>query len=98
MFLAALIGWVFFRATDFAMARRLLATMFTPTAGAGVPEVGLVLLVLSIAAWWSMVGPNAFDMDHEKGWRWRVALAASFGASLALIAGGRESPFLYFQF
>ena len=98
MFLAALIGWVFFRATDFTMARRLLASMFTPTAGAGVPEVGLVLLVLSFAAWWSMVGPNAFDMDHEKGWRWRVALAASFGASLALIAGGRESPFLYFQF
>jgi hypothetical protein len=63
-----------------------------------VPEVGLVLLVLSFAAWWSMVGPNAFEMDHEKGWRWRVALAASFGASLALIAGGRESPFLYFQF
>ena len=98
MFVAALIGWVFFRATDFTMARRLLTSMFMSTAGAGVPEVGLVLLVLSVAAWWSMRGPNAFDMDHEQGWRWRVALAASFGASLALIAGGRESPFLYFQF
>jgi alginate O-acetyltransferase complex protein AlgI len=98
MFLATLIGWVFFRATDFTMARRLLTTMFLPTGGATVPETGLVLLVLSVAAWWSMVGPNAFDIDHEKSWRWRVALAASFGTSLALIAGGRESPFLYFQF
>jgi len=98
MFLAALVGWVFFRATDFSMARRLLTTMFSPTGGATVPELGLVLLLLSVAAWWSMRGPNAFDIDHEKGWRWRVALAASLGASLALIAGGRESPFLYFQF
>ena len=98
MFLAAVVGWVFFRATDFSMARRLLTTMFSPTGGATVPEVGLVLLLLSVAAWWSMRGPNAFDIDHEKGRRWRVALAASLGASLALIAGGRESPFLYFQF
>jgi alginate O-acetyltransferase complex protein AlgI len=98
MFLAVLIGWVFFRATDFGMARSLLATMFSPVAGAGVPAVGLVLLLLTVAAWWSMAGPNPLEMNHERGWRWRVALAASFGGSLALIAGGRESPFLYFQF
>ncbi|HEX5632295.1 MAG TPA: MBOAT family protein [Gemmatimonadales bacterium] len=98
MFLAALIGWVFFRATDFGMARTLLASMFSPVTGAGVPELGLVLLLLTIAAWWSMAGPNPLEMNHERGWRWRMALAASFGGSLALIAGGRESPFLYFQF
>ena len=42
----------------------------------------------------------AFDIDAE--WRPRprhaVALAAAFGACLALIAGSGPSPFLYFQF
>jgi hypothetical protein len=47
-----------------------------------------------------MIGPNAFDLDAE--WtprpRHAVALAAAFGACLALIAGSGPSPFLYFQF
>jgi hypothetical protein len=47
-----------------------------------------------------MFGPNAFDIDAE--WkprpRYAFALAAAFGACLALIAGSGPSPFLYFQF
>jgi alginate O-acetyltransferase complex protein AlgI len=98
MFLAALVGWVFFRATDFGMAWALLGKLFLPATGATVPQAGLALAALGVAAWWSMAGPNPLEMNHERGYRWRVALAASFGATLALIAGGRESPFLYFQF
>jgi alginate O-acetyltransferase complex protein AlgI len=99
MFLLALVGWVFFRAVDFRMAMGLLRTMFVPTAGALVDQLPLALLVLAIAAWWAMVGPNAFDMSHRlAGFRRRAAVTAAFAASLALVFGTRSSPFLYFQF
>ena len=54
--------------------------------------------MLGLAAWWAMIGPNAFDMRHEWTWRRGVALTAAAAASLAIIAGSRPSPFLYFQF
>jgi alginate O-acetyltransferase complex protein AlgI len=98
MFFAVLIGWVFFRAHDFHMVKVLLGKMFVPENGVGVPQPELVGLLLAGAAWWSMVGPNAFDMRHEWSWRRGVALAAGAGAALAIIAGSRPSPFLYFQF
>lgn len=98
MFLIVTIGWVFFRATDWTMALHLLRSMFVLTTGAMVPQPGLVALLLGIASWWAMMGPNAFEMRHD--WRWRSAAfrTAAFAASLAIIAGERSSPFLYFQF
>jgi alginate O-acetyltransferase complex protein AlgI len=98
MFLLALIGWVFFRSTTFGMAATLLAHMFSPVSGADVAAPVLSALILGIAAWWSMIGPNAFDMRHEWTWRRGLALTAAAAASLAIIAGSRPSPFLYFQF
>lgn len=100
MFFLVVIGWVLFRATDFHMAAALLVKMFVPIPGTeSVPAIGFAVF-LGIAAWWSMFGPNAFDIDVE--WkprpRYAVALAAAFGACLALIAGSGPSPFLYFQF
>jgi D-alanyl-lipoteichoic acid acyltransferase DltB (MBOAT superfamily) len=98
MFLAAVIGWVFFRSTSFDMALQLLRTMFIPTAGVLVPQLPLVVLAIAIAALWSMRGPNAFELKHDWRWPGRLALASAFGAALALIVGNRPSPFLYFQF
>lgn len=98
MFLLAVVGWTFFRATDFTMALTLLARMFTPVAGALVPDTGLAVVALAIASGWAMLGPNAWDMSHEWRWRGRAALAVAFGAALAIVAGSRASPFLYFQF
>jgi len=57
-----------------------------------------VVLALAVAAWWAMIGPNPFELSHERGFGWRAILAAGFATSLALIAGSRASPFLYFQF
>jgi len=58
-------------------------------------------VLVIVAAAISMFGPNAFDL-HPENWslrkRWTVALAATAGACLALMAGGGPSPFLYFQF
>ena len=100
MFLLVLIGWVFFRADTMEAALHLLRTMFVWSNGASVlkPEVFGVLIL--IAAWWSMVGPNVIDLNMDFRWTakhtWRYAVI--LGASLAIIAGGRNSPFLYFQF
>lgn len=99
MFGFALIGWVFFRATDFGMAAKLLHTMFVPRGGETVAQLPLAVLALAAAAWWAMIGPNAFDMSHQLAtFRRRAAVTAAFAASLALVFGTRSSPFLYFQF
>jgi len=98
MFFFVLIGWVFFRATSFGMAATLLQNMFLPVAGANVADPLLAAAVIAIAAWWGMRGPNAFDMNLEWTWGRRVALTVAAAASLAIIAGARPSPFLYFQF
>jgi hypothetical protein len=74
--------------------------MFSYVPGtSGVVTGGAVALLL-LAAWWSMAGPNAFDMDAKWQPRRRhaFALAAAFGACIAMMAGSGSSPFLYFQF
>ena len=98
MFLLVTVGWVFFRSHGFGMAGDLLHRMFVPTGGALPPGLGLVLLLLSVAAAWAMLGPNIYDLSHRRTRRWDLALAVSFGVALALILGDRVSPFLYFQF
>jgi alginate O-acetyltransferase complex protein AlgI len=98
MFVLVLLGWVLFRSNDFHMASHLLATMLTWVPG-GVPASTVLILPLMLgAAWWAMVGPNPFQMDLAPRLRTRLALAAGFGAALALIVSSRPSPFLYFQF
>ncbi len=98
-FILVVVGWVFFRATDVAMAGRLLAAMFVPTRGEMSHHPGFYAVLL-FSAWWSMAGPNVWDVLTE--YRWKpihgLAFATVFGACLAVIAGGRQSPFLYFQF
>jgi len=98
MFVLVVIGWVFFRSLDFGMATWLLQTMFIPRVGALVPDLGLALVAVLAAAAWSMVGRNPLELDYQPR-RWKiVALAVAFGVCLAIIAGDRASPFLYFQF
>jgi alginate O-acetyltransferase complex protein AlgI len=98
MFLAALIGWVWFRATSFGMATGLLHRLFVPTGGVLVPQAALAGVALAVAAWWAMLGPNAFDLQVRDSGPRRVALTLAFAATLAIILGTRSSPFLYFQF
>jgi alginate O-acetyltransferase complex protein AlgI len=98
MWVAVVIGWVLFRSHSFGMATTLLHTMFIPTGGALVPEPVLATAALFVAATWATAGPNAYGMNHERTFRHDLVLAAAFGASIAIIAGTRPSPFLYFQF
>jgi alginate O-acetyltransferase complex protein AlgI len=98
MFVAVLIGWVFFRSSTFEMAAHLLRVMFVPSPGTLVPQWQLALLAVTVAGWWALAGPNAFEIEPPARQRRRIVLAAAFGASLAIILGARSSPFLYFQF
>jgi alginate O-acetyltransferase complex protein AlgI len=100
MFVLVVVGWVFFRAENMTTALGLLHAMFVPKAGALLPKLTHYLPVLAFAAWWGMIGPNAQEL--HSGYRWRpyyaYGLATAFGVCVAVMAGGRESPFLYFQF
>jgi alginate O-acetyltransferase complex protein AlgI len=98
MFFFAVIGWVFFRSTDFGMAADLLRQMFVPTGGVLVPGLPLAAVLLAIAAWWGMRGRNPFELDYAWSPARTFGLVAAFAACLAIIAGSRSSPFLYFQF
>ena len=98
MILLVLIGWVLFRATTFSMAMAIFHRMFVPTSGALVEQPVLAVMVLCIAAWWAMIGPNEYELNLEPTGPKRIALTAAFGASLAVIIGSPFSPFLYFQF
>jgi alginate O-acetyltransferase complex protein AlgI len=98
MFVLAVLGWVLFRATSFGMAARLFATMFSWIPGTVPPATVLVFPLLLFGAWWAMLGPNPFELQLVPRLRTRLALAAGFGAALALIVSSRPSPFLYFQF
>jgi len=98
MWIVAVVGWVLFRSHSFAMAATILGKMFSPASGSLVPNALLSAFVLTVAALWATAGPNAFDMKHERSFRMELALATALGAGVAIIAGSRSSPFLYFQF
>jgi len=97
-FLLVVIGWVFFRSTSFQMAATLFHSMFAWRGGLEMAgRLGLVVAI-GVAAIAAHTGPNTFELEH----RWRppmvFALAVLFLSSLVVIAGGRVTPFLYFQF
>lgn len=100
MFLLVVVGWVFFRSTDFGMAWTLLGKLAAPVTGVSLEGVSAFAVVAAIAALWSLIGPNAFDVDARWTFKRRhaFALAAVFGACVAVMAGTGSSPFLYFQF
>ena len=98
MFLLALLGWVFFRSTSFAMATGILATMFTPTSGVLEAQPYLAWAAIVVAGWWSMSGPNVFEMRHSFTPRQRAIATVAFAAGLALISAPAALPFCTFSF
>jgi len=93
-----IVGWVVFRADDFAEAGRILAGM----AGAG----GIVgklhwPLVIAAATVVSLVGPSTKDFVEEN-LRPRPIYGAAFAATavlvILLVGMGQPQNFIYFQF
>ncbi len=99
MFLAAVIGWVLFRATDLTMAGGLLARMFMPaTSGAAFPGLLALAGLLAISAGIAHATPNTFELRHRWGRPAVAGMALAFAAAVAILFAGTPSPFLYFQF
>jgi alginate O-acetyltransferase complex protein AlgI len=100
LFMLVMVGWVFFRANNLTMATNMLARMFIPTHGVSIENVNVCMVLVLISGLWAMVGPNAFEFLRDFNWKARYAfiLSVVFGVCLAIMAGGRNSPFLYFQF
>jgi hypothetical protein len=94
MFLLVVIGWVFFRATDFGMAGDLLLQMFSPVASQSALDLGILGSMVLLAGAWAMAGPNAHDL-HGENWRMngkpghcRWAFGGSRGTLGRLVAVG----------
>jgi alginate O-acetyltransferase complex protein AlgI len=97
-FLLVVIGWVLFRARSFGMATGLFRRMFSPAGGSMPVGWPLLMLVLVLAAVLAHAGPNTFELSHQWNKPATVCFALLFAACLAVIYGGRQLPFLYFQF
>jgi hypothetical protein len=82
------------------MAATLLSKLFVPHPAEPLDGAMRLTVLVVLAGWLAMLGPNVFDM-HQR-WRYRplhaLGWAAAFGVCIALMAGGGASPFLYFQF
>jgi alginate O-acetyltransferase complex protein AlgI len=100
MFVLVVIGWVFFRATNMSMAAEILHQMFVPQSGIMPSDVAKFASLIVVAGLIARYGPNAFEY-HAKFAPTVARMAAAaciLGFAIALIAGSRTSPFLYFQF
>lgn len=99
-FLLVVIGWVFFRAHDLHMAGDVLHQMFVPQGGVMPSDMVKFASLIAVAGLIARYAPNAFE--YHDGFRptmsRMVAAACVMGIAVALIAGSRASPFLYFQF
>lgn len=100
MFILVVVGWVLFRSANLAEAGGILYRMFTLCPGEALPSSMPLICTLTAVAYVAMFGPNVFDLFHNYKWRkWHgFALATAFGICTAIITGGGNSPFLYFQF
>ena len=97
-FVLVIVGWTFFRAASFGDATALLARMFNPQSGVLLVGAATLSGAILVAAAAAHFGRNTFEMDHQ--WRPAPALAwtAIFVVCLAVMYGGNNSPYLYFQF
>ncbi|HUR21610.1 MAG TPA: MBOAT family O-acyltransferase, partial [Vicinamibacterales bacterium] len=101
MFLLVVLGWVLFRAPSLSAAGDIYQAMFSSRGGdTNIVDALKLLTLVCVAGTWSVFGPNCVEAHQgfRRSYRWSVVTAAVFCACLSIMAGGRSSPFLYFQF
>jgi len=97
-FFLVVIGWVFFRSSDFTMATALLKLMFSLEGGNPMAGEAVLFAGVTIAAAFAHMGPNTFELRHQWSPAAVGALVMLFILSLYIVYAARSSPFLYFQF
>jgi alginate O-acetyltransferase complex protein AlgI len=100
---AVCIAWVFFRASDFTIASRMLSGMF-----GGHPNGDMILTTREllqiaivtaglISIHWAMRA-DAFETTVMRLPRWAVTAIWSFMACAIILTQGSSNAFIYFQF
>jgi len=101
-FLLVVVGWVFFRASDFGVAFRILGNMLGYTGHKPVTALHLAypsgLFFLAFAIVVSMTYPNLWKQPVRLNWRTALFYGGSLMLAVVLTMTRQNSPFLYFQF
>ena len=102
-FVLVCVAWVFFRATDFAGAARILASMASaPAQGKpllylnDIAPVALIMTVLLIGHW--RMRSTSLEVVVARTPAVVLAVAWSLMGFLILASQGSENAFIYFQF
>src|SRR4051794_15289003 len=102
-YFAVCIAWVFFRASDFTVASRMLSGMFGGHAHGDailttreILEIGLVTVAM-ILVHWSLRETN-IESAVTRLPRWCVTSAWAFMACAIILTQGSSNAFIYFQF
>jgi alginate O-acetyltransferase complex protein AlgI len=105
-----MVGWVLFRSENIYQAKDFLAVMFTPINLPVSYELSLTLnyrnVIFMLTAAVSFLLPVEFSgteflMKHKRSMlviAGIIAILVLFPYSAALIAGGSNTPFIYFRF
>jgi alginate O-acetyltransferase complex protein AlgI len=97
-FLAAVVGWVFFRCSTIGEALRMLSAMFGKASG-GLPAFsGPLLGFVAAAAAIAHLSPNTAELKHRHPAALQWGLAGALVACVFRIMANGNTPFLYFQF
>ena len=102
-YIAVLIAWVYFRASDFNVASRLISGMFGrhPTGDAVLStremlQVGIVTSFLLVAHW--LLRDISVETAVQRLPRWLVTTAWFLMACAIILTQGSSNAFIYFQF
>jgi alginate O-acetyltransferase complex protein AlgI len=102
-YIAVLVAWVYFRASDFSTASRLIGGMFGrhPTGDAVLStrellQVGIVTFFLLIAHW--ALRDISIETAVQRLPRWVVTTAWFLMACAIILTQGSSNAFIYFQF
>ena len=102
-YIAVLIAWVYFRASDFNVASRLIGGMFGrhPTGDAVLStremlQVGIVTFFLLVAHW--LLRDISVETAVQRLPRWVVTTAWFLMACAIILTQGSSNAFIYFQF
>jgi alginate O-acetyltransferase complex protein AlgI len=100
---AVCLAWVFFRASDFAVATRMLRGMFGGHANGGailatreMLQIGIVTFFMILAHW--LLRDTSIELAVERLPRWVVTAVWAVMACAIILNQGNSNAFIYFQF